>query len=245
MIEDTDQMVMLFVGEQGIGKSTAVTTLARTRKVAFFDLESGLRARTLRRAGIPLENVVPFKPRTIEGFYAAMTHIEQQGDFGAVIVDSASEVQFRLLQPIKERMPHGKPADIYGLANDQAKAIYRSMRDLGLPMALVALPKRSVDDEGVVFNTNLSPGVDSDVRAMADLVVYLENKDNPHAVEGIDRCGIVRTLGPYRGKDRLALVPGGVMALPTAERFLALYRDELDLETDEATIAMRKRLEQA
>lgn len=239
---DSDKLFMTWVAESGLGKTTAMLSIAKQGRVAYFDFENRLKHRTLRNHGIPVENIDVYRPKTFTAAWAALDAVDKDGGYIATVWDSATELQFALLQEQRQTAPNAKQVDHYTVVNLKHKELMRRCRDSGRHTLVSTTVRRDVDDAGVAFNPNVSPGFGSDLRAMSDVVVSMQLKDNPHAAEGIDRIGIFRTIGPQRGKDGLSLVPGGIMANPSAERLLGLLDETLDLSTDEATIAMQKRL---
>ncbi len=237
---DDDNLMVLYIGEAGAGKSTAATTMARRGRVAYIDTEFGLRHRTLRRAGIPVENLEVYKPTSFEGAWAALDAIEADGGYVGIVVDSATELEFPIVAAAKAKFPGGKAADVYGYANTQQRELYRRLRNIGLHVAITARVRRDVDDAGVALNPKLSPSVSVDLRGLVDEVIYLETKDNPASPTGEDRLGIMRTVNQYRGKSRVLGLP--VMVEPSMDRLLDVLDEKLDLDADPATLAMRARL---
>lgn len=247
-----DWLNIVYVGAPGTGKSTAALGLARLGKILLFDYEGGMSKRVMRLNGIDPENVVrvtgPTDPLRLE---AAIEQLmaKPEGEFVGCVIDSATEWQAGTLAFMKAKNPglvkpesQGGSNELYQLWTETAKAVYRALRDMPMHTALVALPKRVVDEQGVYYRAELSPAVASFVTSQANTVVQTETKENAHAASGFDYVGLLGSVGTARGKDRLRLVPGGVLANPSADRLVALVRDELDLASDPHELARLRRV---
>lgn len=247
---------VMYYGEQGTGKTTALASLAHHGRIIFVNAEGGLKARPLRKLGIPIENIEPMECTSfgqMEAFYwDVKERIEHDNDrpFG-VLFDSVTEMQKIFIEKqvygrvnaairkatklmIEPDPAHTNPfkihLDDYGVMTEQMRMLLRRFRDLPCHTGFSSLAKRDVDETGG----------DGEGKAVIyrpaltpafgnDIRGYVDIVIATMVARDGQYIGLSRPQNRWQGKDRLNMLPP-VMVDPTMDRLLQVLEDKV---TDE------------
>lgn len=250
---------ILYYGEPGSGKTSAAAGMARLGPVYLVDVESGAKARPLRRLGIPTKNIRPVQITGYQDLDRFYWHLKQEleddpGSVVGVIFDSITEIHDQLIREQVDirhakavRKVTNKNGELLqavddnefevqlperGIVTEQLRTLTRRFRDLPCHLAVVAGAKREVDPngEGVVYLPLLPPKYGAQIRGFVDVVSYTLKVSEVEDASGY--LGVFRDTGKYKGKDRLGAIPP-VMANPSFDRLASVIFEEIDLSTDE------------
>lgn len=251
---------ILYYGEPGSGKTSAAAAMARLGIVYLVDVESGAKAKPLKALGIPTANIRPVKVASyqdLDRFYWYLRQKLDEGDenIAGVVFDSISEIHDNLIRErVDER--HGKAVrkvtakdgtrvqevqdDPFlvelgdrGIVTEQLRLLARRFRDLDCHTVFVALAKKDVEGEGVVFLPQLPPKFGGNLRGFVDVVCY--NAKAPNVEDASGYLGVFRDTGRFKGKDRLGSLPP-VMADPSFDRVLSVTFEDYDLSQDKTQV---------
>jgi hypothetical protein len=244
---------VLYYGEQGTGKTTALATLARHGRVIFVDAEGGLKARPLRKLGVPIDNIEPVVCSSFDQLQAlywdVKSRIEEDNDrpFG-VMFDSTTEIQKILTeQQVSGRIhnarrkadllgievdpAHANPfrthLDDYGVMTEQMRLLLRRFRDLPCHVGFSALAKREVDETGGDGEGKAVLYRPALTPAFAnDIRGYVDIVVATQVARDGRYIGFTKPIHRWLGKDRLNMLPP-VMLDPTLDRILQVLEDKL------------------
>lgn len=250
---------ILYSGEHGTAKTTAIAAMANLGPVIIINAEGGLKREALRRRGINVENiqVLPEKPEDLTFEYLDRLHIELKlalednpGSIVGIGWDSITEITLKLLDNVidsavekaeaknEDRDPFFTDLNDYGVMGKQVRLLIRRYRDLPCHFAASSLLKRDQDDDGkVVYRPAVIPSLRGDLMGYMDLVVVTDVGD----FDGEEEYrGLFKPVGKFRGKDRFGVFPRRLLD-PTFDRIWAYITGELDLETDPIMAIARER----
>lgn len=262
MLSDTSEPLnVLYYGDGGTGKTSHMAAMARLGRVLSVNAESGVKARALRKLGIPVQNIEVFPDpargedvslRGLEDLYRriASALIRDPQAYVGVFWDSITEIYKKLLEAVvargviqaaragRERDPFFIERGDYGIMTEQVRSLMRKYRDLPCHFAVSALARREQDNDGaVVYQPAVTPALQSDMIGWMDIVchtsVAIVNDEEEYR-------GLFRPHGKYRGKDRLRAVPKWLID-PTFDRLLMYVDEELDVDSDPVMQAGRER----
>lgn len=250
---------ILYYGEPGSGKTSAAAGMAYQGVTYLVDVESGAKARPLRKLGIPTRNIRPVQVKSYEDLDKFYWFLKQEledadeGTIAGVIFDSITEIHDQLIREQVDkrhakavRKATNRAGELVqevddnqflvelperGIVTEQLRTLTRRFRDLPCHTVFVALAKREVDPdgEGVVYLPQLPPKFGTQLRGFVDIVGYMSKA--PKVEDASGYLGVFRDTGRYKGKDRLGALPA-VMADPAFHRIASVVFEELDLETD-------------
>lgn len=260
--EINDFANVLFSGENGTAKTTAVAAMANLGPIIVINAEGGLRKGALRRRGINVENirVLPEKPEDLTFEFLDRLYVdlrlaldEDPNAIVGVCWDSITEITAKMLENVvekaqekaeaenKDRDPFFTDIADYGVMAKQVRQLIRRYRDLPCHFAATSLLKRDVDDDGsVVYRPQVIPSLRTDLMGYMDLVIVTDVGE----FDGQEEYrGLTKPVGKFRGKDRFGVLPRRLLD-PTFDRVWSYITEDLDVDSDPVMLdAKRRRLE--
>lgn len=262
-LDEMDEWLnILYYGDPGSGKTSAAAAMAHLGTVYLVDVESGAKARPLRKLGIPTSNVKPVRVgtyRELDEFYWHLKQVLEDADPGeiaGVIFDSISEIHDQLIRAQVD-VRHGKAVKKAtnsktgvlmtevddnefmvelgdrGIVTEQLRTLTRRFRDLPCHCAWVALAKREVDPGGEGVVYLPQLPPKFGQNLRGFVDVVGYMAKAPDVEDASGYLGVFRDTGRYKGKDRFGTLPP-VMANPAFHRVVSAIFEEIDLETDPA-----------
>ena len=253
-LADQREMVkILYYGDPGSGKTSAMASAAALGNVVYVDAESGLKRGPLARLGVAVDKIEPYNTITFDGLESLYWEIKGRLDndptsVAAVIIDSITEAQKILLEQIvskavtkatargMERDPFQIDRADWGVNTEQMRRLARRFRDLPCHIAFGALSKREVDDDGsVIYSPALTPAFQTDLMGYVDVVIHTGIRE----IGGQQfYIGTTKPVGKYLGKDRFGILPSA-MVNPTLNRVVAYVNGDLTQDSDPLQKAAR------
>lgn len=256
LAEQTEFVKALWYGDWGKGKTTALASLAHLGHMVHIDAESGLKKRPLSNLGVPLDNIEPFRLSTEPGaaaerfenlnqlFWELKDELEDPDAADPVIGimwDSVTETQKLLLEDIvgkgvakAERSGQDRDEfqiyrEDWGVNTEQMRRLIRRFRDLPCHVGFSALPRRDVDDDGVVvYGPAVSPALQTDLLGYVDIVIHVDVVEYDGQVFYV---GDTSPAGKYIAKDRFGVLPRK-MVDPTFPRIIDYVNGVIEAEND-------------
>lgn len=240
---DRDIVRALWYGDPGVGKTTAMLTLANTGKVLVWDAENRLKRSALRRAGVKVENIERVTDVTYVEVAAVLDGLRDQPDpeLVGVCFDGATEmvrvmVQHLVDQGVKtaakkgfERSEWRTYVEDYGDVAEQFRRLLRKALRLPVHFGMTTLALRGEDEnKRIRISPQLTPAVARDVNSAMDVISFLRVDE---VGDGVLRSGLFAPGGQHDAKDTFGVLPRR-LANPTFERILRYVNEELDSETD-------------
>jgi hypothetical protein len=239
-------------GRFGTGKTTAMAHAAHLGNVMYIDAEKRIKGGPLRRLGVPIERIEPFRTIEFEALEKLIWDVkgrlhDEPGSIAAVGLDGVDETTKLLVGEVVsdnaekliaraekrgeeiEVNPYFVDRDMWGEMTEQFRRFLRHTKDLDCHLMFTSHERRVQDDDGTVsYGPAATPAVQADLMAYVDIVghTYL---DSDH---------YVARFAPgtkYEAKDTFGVLPK-VMANPTMDRIVAYVREELTPETDEVQL---------
>lgn len=245
-LAESDQFLnVLYWGEPGSGKTTAMASMARLGLTFILDFESGTRRSALASRGIPVENIKRVRCRTyedVDAFYrSAASKLEQDpGSIVGIGIDSVSEMSKKFTENLtrgryEKRTKAGMVDDEFdiqleehGRSTEQLRRMARNFRDLPCHTVFTALEKRDKDNDGAVYyRPSLGPKFANDLMSFVNVVVHTDLKKDSD--DNLVRVGYTQPHGKYRSKDNTGMLPE-FMIDPTFDRIHAVVTGELRSE---------------
>lgn len=244
--EIRDPVNILYYGNPGSGKTTALAHMAKLGRVIHIDSESGLKGKPLQALGVPIERIELHRDISYQALESLFWDIKSDLDsdpdaYAGVIWDSITETQKIMLEAVVHRAVEkannkGMERDEFfvdrsdwGVITEQMRRLIRMFRDLPCHTGWSALERRDQDDDGTVkYGPALSPAVQTDLMGYVDLICHTDAVliDNESFF-----VGQFRTEGKYQAKDRLGPMPNK-MVTPTVDRVIAYYEGTIDESND-------------
>lgn len=258
LTETSDPLRVLLYGEGGAGKTSALLGMAHLGKVLVINAEKGVKARALRKLGIPVENIEVFpgdnETLTYDTFEAEIQRVadalsKDVNSYAGIVWDSATEVMAALLDQAvaaayakaqrlgKAREKHFIALEDYGTVTTQLRQLIRQCMDLPCHFGVSALARREQDDDGTVkYIINVTPAFRKDLIGWMDMVGFC---DTVTVGEDDVYRGLFRPRGKYYGKDRLNATPPRLMD-PSFDRLLGYVEGDLEVDTDPVMERVRR-----
>lgn len=256
LADQVEHVKALWYGDWGKGKTTALASLAQLGHVVHIDAESGLKQRPLTNLGIPLDNIEPFRLSTEPGaaaerfenldalFWELKDEMEDPDAADPVIGlmwDSVTETQKLLLEDIvgkgvakAERSGQDRDEfqifrEDWGVNTEQMRRLIRRFRDLPCHVGFSALPRRDVDDDGVVvYGPAVSPALQTDLLGYVDIVIHVDVAE----IDGqVFYLGDTSPAGKFIAKDRFGVLPRK-MVNPSFPRIIDYVNGVIEVEDD-------------
>jgi len=254
-LADQQEVVkILYYGDAGSGKTTAMSSASKLGPVLYIDAESGLKRGPLARLGIPTDQIEPHQQITFEALEQVYFEVKARltddpTSISTVVLDSVTEIQKILLENIigkavakatgrgMDRDPFQIDRADWGVVTEQMRRLTRRFRDLPCHVAFGALPKREVDDDGsVTYSPALTPAFQTDLMGYVDVIIHTEVRE----IGGQEfHLGTCKPVGKFTGKDRFGILPQTLVD-PTLDRVVAYVNGELTAETDPRQRAARE-----
>lgn len=257
-LADTEEYVnALYFGPGGSGKSTDAAHMAKLGHVIAIDCESGLKKRPLRRMGVPVENIHPYKVTNFQEMWKLTGQVESQliekpGSVAGLVIDSFTELQKRFIEDIVDTRNAKRAATMVvdpfevdikeqGKMTEMCRRVARRLRDLPCHVVFVCLDKREVDNEvgGVFYRPALTPAFATDLIGYVDAVFCTRQEDT----EEDDLSRFVASTVPtgrFRGKDRYGVFPA-TFVNPTFDRVVQYVEQDGEVDDDPYQAAYRQR----
>lgn len=257
--DDDDFVSVMYYGSYGTGKTTALAKMAELGTVKYIRSDRGIKARPLRRLGVPTERIEPvdqFDPisleRTVDEWRELLS--ADPSAIAGVVLDTATELVARRIEVYVDRdwknartrakRDHleldrldryvtGDGREQYKGVTQELRRITRHLSDLPCHLGIAA----QVREEGGVQMPDISPALRGDMIGYVDFVIRLQQ-------EGTWPDGRALVVGYPKpdeyhvGKDRDGVLPSR-LADPTFPRLLAYVRGILDKDTDQVQAAYR------
>lgn len=263
LMESEPHIKVVYYGNPGSGKTTAMASLAKLGKVAAIDFEgTGWISMSLRKRGIPVENVHLFQPRTYKELEQVYWEIKGmiEDDIGlvGVCVDHLTELESILVREAsteridkarRKLLGNGSKEALaviegldefvtelqdYGKWTNQARKLIRMFRDLPIHVAFGA----HVRGDGAKLVPALTEKFRNDLLGSMNMVIatYVDEINGKP-----EYLGATREVKRYVGKDRFD-VTRPLMVHPHMDRLTQLVYGELDLDSDPVTLAFKQRI---
>jgi hypothetical protein len=246
--EQTDLVKVVYYGESGTGKTTALAGFARLGKVLFVNAESGVKQKPLRKLGIPVENIEVFDDITFEAL--EQLYFDLKGElhddpeaYAAVVLDSITEIQKKMMESVMadailkaerkgvERDRFAAYTEDWGQLTGMTRGLIRGFRDLPCHVGFSALARRDQDDDGVVvYGPDMTPKVQGDLKGYVDVGCYLRVQNATSGGEKEEYTGVFRPVGKFWAKDRFNSLPRVLMD-PSADRVYDYVTGKYDART--------------
>ncbi len=253
--EQTDWAKVVYYGDSGTGKTTALASMAKMGPVLVVNAESGLKKRPLRGLGIPVDQIQTTRVTGFDDAEALTRDLHQRFEDDpscllAVLIDSITEIETVLMneglsEEVRKAQLRGVDRDVFLTEGDdwvrnnaKMRRFIRRLRDLPCHVGFSALSRRDIDEEGVVmYRPALGPQVAGVLVAYCDISVAMQ----PFIVQPRHRdivWGITRRQGKWSGKDRFRILPAQ-MPYPSLDRIVAYLEGSLTAKTDPEVAAFR------
>lgn len=253
----------MYYGDGGTGKTTSLAMMAKLGPVKLINAEGGVKARALKRMGVPIDNIDVWpEPGTVIT-YDGLEQLHEQmlsdlqddpESWAGVAWDSVTEIHQALLLEVrhdaiaraerngKELDPFHNDISYYGTMTEKMRMLIRRFRDLPCHFGISALERRDQDDDGAVkYGPAATPALANDLFGYVDVVIHT----TVGTIEGVEEFrGHTRPYAKYRAKDRLSVLPR-VFIDPTFDRLVAYADDELVPKEDPVMVAAQERRQAA
>jgi hypothetical protein len=248
LADENEVVRAVFYGRYGTGKTTAAAHAAHLGKMVYIDAEKRLKGGPLRRLGVPIDNIEPFRTIQHEALEKLIWDIkgrlhDEPGSVAAIGLDGVDETTKLLVGEVLnenteklmaraekrgevvEVNPYQVDIDMWGEMTEQFRRFLRHTKDLDCHLVFTSHERRVQDDDGTVsYGPAATPAVQADLMSYVDVVGHTY----------IDAGYYVARFAPgtkYEAKDTFGVLPA-VMANPTMDRVVAYVREELTAETD-------------
>jgi hypothetical protein len=255
--EQEEWAKVVYYGDPGTGKTTALAGLARLGLILFVNVESGLKKTPLRLLGVPTDDQHIQVTRITSWAEAEALVWDLRERFAqnpqallGVCIDSITEIEALFLneisaEQVRKAARRGIARDEFLVEGDdwqrnssQMRQWIRELRDLPCHVGFSALSRRDMDEEGlVVYRPALTPKAGGALIATVDISVAMQ----PVLVrrEGSTFWGITRRQKKYMGKDRFGIMPAR-FPNPSFDRIVQYLRGEIEIKTDPEVHALRQ-----
>lgn len=254
-LDDSDDFVRVcWYGDPGTGKTTNAAGAAHLGRVAVAAAEEGLYARPLKKLGVPVQNVIPYRETDFESLGALAEQLrsdlaDDPKSWAAFSLDTVTELasqwvaaevdrriakEMRKISPMEEyqKKPFGAERDDYGVATQQFRRTLRAFADLPLHVAYTAHVRRDVDEDTgtVAYGPSLFPAMQADLMGHVSILIWTRVVGEFEDGRPI-HVGQTRGTGKYKSKDRLNALPR-TMVNPSLDRVVGYVNGELEETSD-------------
>lgn len=257
-VKVTDQRELvnvLYYGDGGTGKTTALASMANLGRVFYVDAEAGVKRRPLEDLGVNVANIELFDVDRISFSKLEDAHeqllselTDDPDSWAGVVWDSGTEIYQAFLEHAVDRRVEkalrversGRSVselmtdrfftdrDDYGYMSSQIRNLLRRFRDLPCHFGTAFLERRDQDAKTgeVRIGPSISPALQSDVVGWHDIVCRTTYD------AGADVwLGTFRPEGVRQGKDRYGAMPPKLVD-PSFERLVGYITGEIEPDQD-------------
>lgn len=249
---------VLWFGDPGHGKTTAMCMLANVGKVVLLDSEQRLKRTALRRAGVNVDNI----ERHTDISYRALSDLfdeladraEYDQTFVGILWDGLTELQRTLVAnavdaAVRKAERQGTVRDDfktfmddYGDTTEQFRRLLRKAMRIPVHIGVTCLSKRDKDENDAIRVTpQVTPAIGRDVNSAMDVITFLKVDE---VDDRVVRTAMCQPLGRYDAKDTFGVLPRR-LAEPTFPRILGYIREDLTPSSDEVQKETAQLLTQA
>lgn len=254
LADETTSAKVMFYGDAGSGKTTALAHLAHTGKVVYVEAEAGLKRQPLQNLGVPVDNILPFRAIDFDSLNDLSWQLRAELDddptaYTGVVFDSVTEIVSKFLEQVTDRETAKKVAmaerrhedvdDIkrffvdlayYGEVSQMTRRLIRRFRDLPCHFVMSALVRRDVDENSgrVQYGPATPPAIQGDLMGYVDILGHTVNDEADTDIFTAE----FRPHERFKGKDRYGLLPKRLVN-PTMDRVIGYLDGTLTQEEDE------------
>lgn len=234
----------LWYGDPGVGKTTAMCTLANLGPIVLWDAENRMKPRALRRAGINIDNIERIGPEqiTYEGMKTTLDGLVERDGLVGVCFDGGTEMLRLLVADAVdtgviaasrkgfERAEWKTYVEDYGDVAEQFRRLLRRVMRLECHFGMTTAARRGEDEaKKLRLSPDLTAAIARDVYSAMDVITYVRVDDA--GPDGTLRSGLVAPGSQFDAKDTFGVLPRR-LANPTFERILAYVNEDLSRDTD-------------
>lgn len=258
----------LYFGNPGVGKTTAIAQAAQMGRIVYIDPDNGLKAKALRRHGIPTNNIEPYPQLSYQKMLDLHEDLRVRLADGekifAVAWDTTTksaegfldEVMPRSLAKTARKAQRQSVEDersefeVYledrGEVVEMMKKLLRLYHGLPCHLLLGAHSRRDKDEDGAVqIGPAMSPSVVASYSGWMDGVIYMQTETfdgDPSLAEweGTEVVGLTRPTGRFIAKDRFGLLPKR-MVNPSFDRVVKYLEGDITKDKDPLQLAAARR----
>lgn len=258
LADEKDYVRALYYGDPGKAKTTNAAAMARLGRVVYIDSENGLKPSALKRQGVPIENIEPYRDISYEALRSLAWDVKGRLDDGEPIVgvvwdsmtatlpyfidDLVGAAVAKATRSGQVRESWKTYQDDYGDMTNQVREVLRLLRDLPCHLALTAHARKGKDEEGMVeVGPNVTPALQGDLFAFMDQVLHVRTLQ---AGEQTLYTAVSTPTGRFKAKDRFGVLPPNLVT-PTFDRLVGYVDGTLDPASDEVQTQARQALAQA
>lgn len=263
--EEDGKIAVLYYGEYGTGKTTALAHMANVGVTKYIRTDKGLKARPLRQLGVDTSRIEPvdsFSPISLERMADEWRELLEADPsaLAGVVIDTVTEWvgrrievyvdkdwdryqtrQRRGKEEIDELMRYtsGDGQDQFKGVTQEGRRLVRSLYDLPCHLGLGCQMRRDVDkDTGLTrYGPAVNPAFQGDLIGYADFVIRIVQEGTwPDGRPLV--VGYPRPSATHVGKDRYSVLPSR-LADPVFTRVLAYSNGTLTKDTDEVQAEYR------
>lgn len=241
----TEIVRTLWYGDSGVGKTTAMLTLANLGKVAVWDAERRLKRTALKRAGINVDNIERHADVSYHGMANILDRLDERAgndpEFVGICFDGGTEMLRIMVQHLVdagvvqankkgfERSEWRTYVEDYGDVTEQFRRLLRKAMRVPVHFGMTTLSQRGEDEnKRIRVSPQLTPAVARDVFSAMDVISFLRVDE---VGDDVLRSGLFIPGGQHDAKDTFGVLPRR-LANPTFERIIRYVNEELDPSSD-------------
>ncbi len=246
LADEGERVQVLYYGDPGMTKTTCALAMARLGRVIAIDAENGMKPAALRRQGIPIENIEPYRDIShaalLDLLWSVRGRVNDGEPIAGVVWDSMTATLPAFIDTLvkaavakAERRGEVRETwktyqDDYGDMTNQVRELYRLVRDLPCHLAITAHVRKGKNEEGLVeVGPNVTPALQADLFAFSDIVMHM--RSTPVGTDGLLYTGVTTPTGRFKAKDRYSALPPN-LATPTFDRIVSYVEGRIDLDSD-------------
>lgn len=248
LADENEFVRMCLYGRYGTAKTTSLAHGAHLGHTILVDAEKRLKGGPLRRLGVPVERIEPFREITYEALDQLIWDVKGRlhddptsvACLGFDGVDEMVKVFVRevlnrnVARSLKRAAKSGEEAsvnrfqidlDYWGEMSEQLGRILRHTRDLECHLMFTSHERRDIDGDGeVTYGPAATPAVQSDLMGYVDVLGHTKLHLGWYVAE-------FKPSGKFQAKDTFGVLPA-TLANPTMDRVVGYVNGSLTVETD-------------